>query len=197
VVGPHVLGPFSDGDNTTAFGFYLNKQSARREAAVDFMRFMTSYEGSRLFTENSGWPPATDEVPVPPDLQAYLSPGDGYAYGASYIMSGGHMRLMYARNLHHLAGPQGSVERMAAVLEKEAPEAARADLRLEQRAARTVVLPQDARVAALGATLDGAPADPARRLRRERLEAAQNQSEARALMIASWLRNASSGEDGP
>lgn len=190
IAGPHVIGPFSDGDDTTGFGFYLNRDSPNREAAVDFLRFLTSYHSSRLFMEKSGWVSGIAEVPVPEDLASYLSPGDGYAYGVNAIWMGTHVRMAFERNLHLLSGHQGSVERIAALMEAEAPAAVRADLRLEQRAANLVVLPQDARIAALG-RLNPAEADAAAvRLRQERLEAAQTQSEARALMIGRWLEEA-------
>jgi hypothetical protein len=66
----------------------------------------------------------------------------------------------------------------------------RADLRIEQRTANVVVLPQDARIAALGHWMATTEAGVAARLRLERLEAAQTQSEARALMIGRWLQAA-------
>ncbi len=190
VVGPYIMGPFSDGDNTTSFGFYLNREGANRATAVDFLRFLTSYESSKLFMEKSGWVSGIAEVPVPGDLAAYLSPGDGYAYGASLPNSGSNMRMSLERNLHLLTGPQGTVDQLTEVLAAEAPEAARADLRAEQRAATIVVLPQDARIAALGLLAGATSQDQAIILRRERLEAAQTQSEARALMIGSWLQAA-------
>jgi ABC-type glycerol-3-phosphate transport system substrate-binding protein len=190
VVGSQVMGPFSDGDNSTSFGFYLNRRGPNRATAVDFLRFLTSYEGSRIFSANSGWVSGIAEVPVPPELAAHLSPGDGYSYGANFIFAGPHLRMAFERNLHQLVGPQGTVESMASVLEAEAPAAVRADLRIEQRTANVVVLPQDARIAALGHWMATTEAGVAARLRLERLEAAQTQSEARALMIGRWLQAA-------
>ncbi len=190
VVGRHILGPFSDGDNTTGFGFYLNRASPHREEAVDFLRFLTSYHSSRLFMEKSGWVSGIAEVPVPDDLAPYLSPGDGYAYGTNILTMGAHLKMAFERNIHLLSGPQGSVERIAALMETEAPKAVRADVRMEQRAANLVVLPQDARIAALGMLVEEEEEASAHQLRRQRLEAAQTQSEARALMMSRWLREA-------
>jgi ABC-type glycerol-3-phosphate transport system substrate-binding protein len=193
VVGPQIIGPFSDGDNTTSFGFYLNRDSPNREVAVDFLRFLTSHASSQLFMEKSGWVSGIDTVPVPEELAPCLSPGDGYGYNANLMYSGPHMRMNFERNLHLLTGPEGSVTRLAAQLEAEAPAAVRADLRAEQRSANVVVLPQDARIAALGMLADEAGSGPEARRRREGLEAAQTQSEARALMIGNWLRAADGG----
>jgi len=187
VVGPHILGRFSDGDNTTGFGFYLNKRGPNRAAAVDFLQFLTSYEGSKLFTEQCGWVSGVVGVPVPPEIASYLSPEDGYGYGYSYVTMGMNVRTAFERNLHQLAGPQGDPARMAAALEAAGPGAIRADLREEQRTAWLACLPQDARILALGglARTGGETAEV--ELRRARLEAAQNLSEARALMVGRWL----------
>jgi hypothetical protein len=67
------------------------------------------------------------------------------------------------------------------------PAAAREGLQIEERAARWAMLPQDARIIGLGGMLAAEPDDTATRLRRERLMAAQNLSEARALLLARQL----------
>ncbi len=78
VMGPYFYGPFADGGGGTAMEFYLNKQSAHPQEAIDFMHYMTSVEGNQLFTDHSGWLPSVREVKVPPDIVAYLTPLDCY-----------------------------------------------------------------------------------------------------------------------
>ncbi len=191
VVGPHVLGPFADGNNMTGFGLYLNKRSSAKAAAVDFMQFLTSREGNELFARHSGWAPSVREVPITDDIRAFLTPEDGYSYVAPYLSAGGNARALFRRNLHLLAGPAGGVDRLAAGLDAGMREAAMADLEAERKVAWLATLPLDARIAAAGARLrlGGSDSDDDAATR-SRLEAAQNESEARALLIAAQLRMA-------
>ncbi|MBI4663047.1 MAG: extracellular solute-binding protein, partial [Verrucomicrobia bacterium] len=193
VVGRYLLGRFADGNNLTYFGLYLNKRGPNKAVAVDFLRFLTSYEGNKLFSDGSGWPPSVCDVPIDPEIAPYLSPDDGYTYITNYLGCGGNTRALFQRNLHLLAGPQGSVDKFAAAFDAQMPAAVRADLRAESRAAWLAVLPQDARIAALSRLIPTVASDPAQLLRRERLEAAQNLSEARALLITRQLQLAGDG----
>ncbi|MCF7687736.1 MAG: extracellular solute-binding protein [Cephaloticoccus sp.] len=187
LVGKYMLGHFSDGNSMTGFGFYLNKRSPHREIAVDFMRFLTSYEGNKLFTDKSGWLPSIKTVPVAPEIASYISPDDGYAYGGPNVTLGGGSRATFESNLHHMVGPQGSVEKLAQALDAAMPEVTREALQVEQRAARWAMLPQDTRIVALD-NLVALQADHAAEiLRRERLESAQNLSEGRALLLGRQL----------
>ncbi len=194
VVGPYILGPFADGNDMTSFGFYLNKRSPLKAEAIDFMRFLASQEGNALFSAQSGWPPSIHGVPMSPEVAAFVSPADGYMLGISYFSAGGNSRDLLPRNLYRLTGPQGSPAKLAAALDEQMPEAAWADLAALTRDAWLAALPQDARIAALGGLVHARPDQPAHGLAREQLEAAQNQSEARALMFARQLQ--SSGTNG-
>ena len=185
VVGKQVLGRFADGNNMTGFGLYLNKTSHHPKEAVDFLRFLTSYEGAGIFSRNCGWPPSVRFVPVSPEVASLVYTDDGYVYNGPSISVGGSTGYVFARNLHILTAPDGGVDKMAATLDREVRGSVREALQGEGRAARLAVLPQDARIAALGplAFLGDPREQAAALLRRERLEAAQNLSEARALLI--------------
>lgn len=188
VVGPFILGPFADGNDMTSFGFYLNKRSPLKAEAIDFMRFLASQEGNALFSAKSGWPPSIRGVPMSPEIAAFVSPADGYMLGISYFSGGGNSRDLLARNLYRLTGPQGSPAKLATALDEQMPAAARADLAALTRDAWLAALPQDARIAAVGGLVRAQPEQPAHLLAREQLEAAQNQSEARALMLVRQLQ---------
>ena len=127
-------------------------------------------------------------VTVPRHGRGYLSPADGYGYGGPNIVLGGGSLAVFRSNLYLLAGPEGSAEKLAVALDQQMPAAARDALADEGRAARWAVLPQDTRIAALDGLLALRPGDAAVSLRRDRLEAAQNLSEARALLIARELQ---------
>ena len=182
VVGRHVLGPFADGNAITSFGLYLNKRSPQRAAAVDFMRFLTSFEGNALFSDTSDWPPSVRDVPMDPEVAAFISGADGYSLGAGWLGGGGNSRNLLLRNLHLLTGPKGSPARLAVALDEQMPLAVRSDLASLARDAWLAILPQDARIAALG-RLGSMQSDQDMLISLERLETAQNHSEARALML--------------
>lgn len=189
VVGPHILGPFADGNDMTTFGFYLNKRSPQRAAAVDFMRFLASHEGNAIFSRESGWPPSIREVPLDPALAGFISDADGYSLGASYLGGGGNGRALLLRNLHLLSGPRGSPEDLAEALDEQMPAAARADLEALVRDAWLAALPQDARIAAAGFA-GGGPGEAEAGQMRGRWEAAQNLAEGRALQMTRQLQDA-------
>lgn len=194
VVGEAMLGRYADGNNVTSFGFYLNKRTPHRKEAVDFLRFLTSYEGIKLFTDHSGWPPSVRDVPMSAEAASALSPDDGYNYGGPNIVVGGSTRSVFERNLHLLTGPNGSVDKFAQAMDADMRGPVRDALAVEQRAARWAMLPQDTRIAALGRLEQSASGDGAATLRRQRLEAAQNLSEARALLIARQLQRVDARE---
>lgn len=190
VVGKYVLGRFADGNDITMFGFYLNKRAKQRDEAIKFLQFLTSFQGNRLFSEVSGWPPSIKQVPMTAEVAELLSPADGYSNGAVFLTAGGSSRALLLRNLHLLSGPTGSVEKLAAALDRELPVAARADLHAIARDSWLTALPQDARIAALGLGISALAETDALRLRQERIEAAQNLSEARAMLIDQQLQRA-------
>jgi len=72
-------------------------------------------------------------------------------------------------------------------MDQDMPKAVRSSLAVYERSARWAVLPQDARVIAYGGLRKNKPGDAKLLLGQQRLEAAQNLSEARALMIARQL----------
>ena len=183
VVGEHMLGHYADGNVSTSFGLYLNKRSPHREVAVDFLRFITSKEGNQLFTDKSGWLPSIKEVSVAPEIASFISPEDGYAFAGSNISVGGGTRSVFQKNLHLMTGPDGSIDEFAAAMDRDMPKAVRSSLAVYERSARWAVLPQDARVIAYGGLWENKPDDAVLLLGQQRLEAAQNLSEARALKI--------------
>ncbi|MCX6945594.1 MAG: extracellular solute-binding protein [Opitutales bacterium] len=190
VMGPYLYGRFADGGGGTAMEFYLNKLSAHPQEAVDFMHFMTSVEGSQLFTNHSGWLPATRTVQVPPAIRPYYTPLDCYSFGAEYMMIGASVNMAIMRNFHLLVGPQGSVDRFVDAMEAVMPAAARTDLYKEMTNRSLIVRPQDVRLMALAALGRRAPQNAALVLARERLECAQTQSEALMLKMARQLADA-------
>lgn len=85
VYGHLVQGPFGEGPRTSVMGLYVNRQTRHRAEAIDFLQFMTSVEGSRIFTEVSNWQPATVGVKPSGFAAQFSQETEGYAWGASYI----------------------------------------------------------------------------------------------------------------
>ncbi len=142
-VGAFNVGRAADGNKLTAMAFYLNKNSPNKEAAIDFMRFMTSVEAGQLFMDHSGWISATRETRLPPVLEAARGESDGYAYGGGYMKTGADTAQTFTQNLYRLVGPQGGVEQFVEFLEREMPAAQRADLQAEVRNLVEALRPQD------------------------------------------------------
>ena len=188
VMGPYFYGAFADGGGGTAMEFYLNKQSAHPQEAIDFMHFMTSVEGNQLFTNHSGWLPSIREVKVPPDIEAYRTPLDCYSYGAEYMTGmGSTVAAAVMRNLYLLTETHGSVDQFVDAMEAAMPEAVRADLRTEISNRAIIVRPQDVGIMAAAALSRRSPQDGRQLLARERLESSQTQSEGLMLQMGRQL----------
>lgn len=182
VVGRYLIGRFADGGGVTAMAMHLNKASPHRAEALDFMRFMTSVEGAQLFTDRSGWLPATTNVRIAPEIESFTSPQDGYALCNPYVIIGSNVTLQYTRHMHLYLGEHGDVDRFTAVLDEAMPTAVRADLQSELRSLEQTIRSQDGRTLAL-ARLGGAPAAQ----RRAVMEGGQTISEGLALQMRAQL----------
>ncbi len=163
--GPQTLGPLSDGAVSTSTPFYLNKASAHPEAAVDFLRFLTSVEGDQIFVNVSQWLPAIRHVRPTEFSRRFMPFYDGYNWGASYFNNtGSEMTMFFLGEMHRLFGPGGSVEAFQRELETAGPERAERDLRAHLRDSREAFNSDDVTAAArlrVAGESDRLPASPA------------------------------------
>ncbi|MBS0631704.1 MAG: extracellular solute-binding protein [Verrucomicrobia bacterium] len=189
VIGKYLAGHFVDGDNTTGFSLYLNKATKHPKEAVDFLRFLTSYESGRSFMAKSGWITALRKVPIPPEIVSDLSPADGIVAGACYCNAGSEATRLFWNEVYRMTRPHGSVEDLTKALDEKMPKAMRMDLETEEHNQRLTLAPRDVGIAAVGALAREKADDAALRLRRERLESAQNQSEGLTLYLGQQLRS--------
>jgi raffinose/stachyose/melibiose transport system substrate-binding protein len=148
VVGRYHYGRMSDGSGLTAMALYLNKHSPNREAAIDFMRFMTSVEAGQLFMDHSGWISSIRGTKLPENLEPALGLVDGYSYGGGFMRTGANTAHVFEQNLYLLVGPRGSVENFVNALEPAMTAAQRADLTTDIRNLSAALRPQDAEVMA-------------------------------------------------
>lgn len=132
--GGDALRPVSDGSLSTAMPFYLAKQSRHKAEAIDFLRFVTSMEGNRLFSHASHWMPSVEGVPLDPELKPFQRMLDGYMAldvqnsPALFGGPGADTARLIETNLHLLYAPNGGVETLTAAIEGRYRAAVRSDL---------------------------------------------------------------------
>ncbi len=190
VIGKYFLGPFADGGGGTCMELYLNRQSRHPKEAIDFLRFMSSVEGNQLFTDHSGWLPATRGVKVPDAIKVYQTPKDSFTFGMPITMIGSSVMALIDLNMYRLVGPQGSVDNFVSAVEAAMPEAARKDLEKEVSNRYLSVRPQDPQIMALTELSARHPEDRESMVSRERLESSQTQTEALILQMKLQLARA-------
>lgn len=147
--GPYIHGRVLDGAATTGPDICLNRASPHRAQAIDFMHFMTSMEGGRIFMETVGAVPGIVGVATPPELEIYRPTPDGYSPGSKYDIFGPESQAVYSRNLHKLLGAQGSVDAYVAAITPGFREVLERDMQAEIRTLATNQRGQDLEVVAL------------------------------------------------
>jgi raffinose/stachyose/melibiose transport system substrate-binding protein len=177
LVGRFHYGRAADGSGLTAMAMYLNKHGRNKEAAIDFMRFMTSLEAGQLFMDHSGWISSVRETVLPEYLEPALGLVNGYSLGGGFMRTGANTAHVFIQNMYRLVGPQGSVESFVNALELAMTAAQRADLQTNVRNLGHALRPQDAEVMAARALNRVAAPTAANAHRAESLETSQTFSE--------------------
>jgi hypothetical protein len=160
--------PMAEGNVPTMASIGLTRQSRHPAQALDFLQFISSYEGNRSFSEDSGWMPAVLEVPVPEDMVPFSPVVAGSPPGFSLWLVNADVQRHLFVNLHHLVAAQGSARAFQEVIEpdyhRQLGQALRVQMRVKREASARLDGPLAARmVQALldedrGATAQAAPA---------------------------------------
>ncbi len=109
--GSHVMGQASEAEVGGSLCFGLTRDSRHPEVALDFIKFMTSKEGSTLFSKVSNWLPSVVGVPVPDSIKAYAPIEEGYPSGFGLKRIGGaEVDRIYFNAFYALVAPHGGVE---------------------------------------------------------------------------------------
>jgi raffinose/stachyose/melibiose transport system substrate-binding protein len=157
--GSHVLGRQSEAGVGAQSAYSIFIGSERLPEAVDFLRFLGSQEGNRIFSRRSGWLPAVLGITPPEALKVFKPVDDGYPSGFTLSM-GPNLQRLYETNLYHLLGPEGTVDRFLGVVESGFREGVRADLeRMVDRVLARVPV-YDTLLAAMWEKVDSSPDDP-------------------------------------
>ncbi len=179
--GAGVLGPLASEDRSGSPAFSVTRDTARAERAIDFLRFLTSEPGNRIFAAASGWMPSVLGVPGPEGLEELMVKGEGYPRGPS-LLGGADTNLVFSRHLSRLTGPAGGVDAFLEGFEAEASVAMRRDLERSVKGAAEGVRRDDVAIAA-GRVLAGLGEGGAVERRAE----TQNEREAWARALAEEL----------
>ena len=135
----------------TGMPFYLNRNTKHRAEALDFLHFMSSREGSTIFTRVSNWLPIVTGVqPSEFAAQFQLQP-DGYYWQTGFMGPSNHTdaQSLMLSVLHTLWGSDGSVETFRAVLRDGMGDKVRDGLRRDMGAGLESVRREDVAGAAL------------------------------------------------
>lgn len=154
--GRFVKGPFGEGPRQAVMGLYLNRTTKHRAEAIDFLQFMTSVEGSRIFTEVSNWQPATVGVKPSGFAAQFTHETEGYFWMSSYVGITVYAEQFIRRSFPTLWSPNGGVDAFRDVVQAGLPAQIRDDLSREITTAERNVQREDTLAAAVYAVTDPA-----------------------------------------
>ncbi len=109
--GSSILGPVSELAHLTGFVLGVNKLTAHRKEAIDFLQYLSSHRGNEKFAELSGWLPAVEGAKIPAIAESHRPVLLGYPgrfWGE--MNGGGDAKTMFKRNMHLLVSHEGSTE---------------------------------------------------------------------------------------
>lgn len=183
--GAGVLGALASEDRSGSPAFSVTRDAAQAERAIDFLRFLTSEPGNRIFSAASGWLPSVVGVPGPAGLDELMMKGGGYPRGPA-LLGGADTDLVFSRHLSRLTGPAGGVDGFLAAFAEESRGAMRRDLERSLKGTAEGVRRDDVAIAAgrvLALIGEGGPA-------LERRAQSQNEREAAMRALAAELERA-------
>lgn len=147
--GAYARGPFSEGQVLTGMGFYVNRRTRHRAEVIDFLHFLTSVEGSRMFTEISNWQPATVGVKPSAFAAEFAQVTEGNYWNVSFLTLSGADADRYLRGeLDELWGVHGSAAAYRAAIAPGLAERIRSDVSRAVRAGVQNIMREDAQAAA-------------------------------------------------
>lgn len=133
--GSYTIGSQSEGETPTSGLFALNRHSPHQDIALDFMRFMTSQRGNRIFVETSGWLPAVEGVDPREEIKPFYPETNGVPAGFdtnNFNYWGMEAKRIFTTGTYLLIGQTGSVEAYQSYLRDNLPKAVLSDLDRKQ-----------------------------------------------------------------
>jgi raffinose/stachyose/melibiose transport system substrate-binding protein len=177
--------PMAEGNVPTMASLGITRQSRHQEQALDFLRFLSSFDGNREFSERSGWMPAVIDVPEPQGMDAFAPETAGSPPGFSLWLVNAEVHFGLFVNLHHLISLQGSVGAFQDEIEpsyaNQLGKALRTDMRVQREASARLDAPLAARAVRVLLNSGHDPTAPHETQRKRLLDESQASSEARYL----------------
>lgn len=158
----------TEGNIQPAANLGVVRTSSNAELAVDFLRFLGSQHGNRIFSETSLWLPSIKGISPPAALADFAPLNTGRPPGLSLWVFRKSDHIDVNRHLHRLIGPHGSADKFIQALEPEFAAVFRRGLLDRARLARMVgqrfdsVLGAHDRLAAAGDRTESPERNPAR-----------------------------------
>lgn len=109
----------TEGNVQPVGSFGIVNNAGKKDLAVDFLRFLGSQPGNRMFIETSRWLPAVKGIPAPAELTKFVPDITSRPPGLSPWMFGKGDHIDINRHLHALIGPHGSADTFTAELGPE------------------------------------------------------------------------------
>lgn len=178
--GRGVIGPSSEADTPTGSTFGLTRFAKNPDAALDFLRFLTSQAGNAEFSRISNWLPSVVGVDLPEIVHPFAPEVDGYPGGIGLeIGSGADVRRLIYANLGTLFDANAGAGRFLEIIAAEMPRAVRSDLVRSTANLRNNISRQDTLIAAQIALLELNAGDAEVMRKRSELYEAQTLQEMR------------------
>lgn len=96
--------PPSEAAQSLGVPMALYKLSSVKDEAIDFLRFITSYQGNRIFVERSGWLPATIGVTPTEAMKPFIPDSRGVLNSKRLQLVGGNVGTVYRGQLYLYIG---------------------------------------------------------------------------------------------
>ncbi len=145
--GRFIRGQTSEADMSFRGAFALTKRSRQPEAAVDFLRYLTSLNAHAKFSARSGWVPAVRGVTPSPAVAPFYPRLDGFPRGFAWTV-GVETNRLWQNYAYLLFASEDGVERLTATVEPLLRQALIGDELKERRESRGNLAGGDARAAA-------------------------------------------------
>ena len=130
--------------------FGIMSRSVHKEAALAFLRFLTSQSANQILADTSGWVPAIVGVETPAPTRPFMPFLKGYLPGFhfTYDQVGPETTGVFYTHLHHLVEPSGSIDAFIDATREEMLEATARDVENHLRDQVRNVARLDASIAA-------------------------------------------------
>ena len=119
--GRYMLGPQSEANFGAQPAFGIYNGSPHIEESLDFLQYLTSKEGNRIFSEVSGWLNSVINIAPSEDTAPFMPKFEGYRIGFSIAHLTPEFNAIFKTNLHRLIGETGSVESMLRAFGGQSP----------------------------------------------------------------------------